>query len=103
MAHAAGMSKGRRPMRSLPALGCLAAVLSIPPLVLAAEAVAPKRFEPGLVSTGFDDAHVSFSPDGQTLYFLRSSPDFAHWTVLVSRPPAGRGGRRRSPPSAADG
>ena len=46
---------------------------------------APTLFEPGLVSTGFDDAHVSFSPDGETLYFLRNSPDFAHWTVLVSR------------------
>jgi len=70
-------------MRSFPVLACLAAVLALPSL--AAESVAPRRFEPGLVSTGFDDAHVSFSPDGQTLYFLRSSPDFAHWTVLVSR------------------
>jgi Tol biopolymer transport system component len=45
----------------------------------------PSRFLPGLVTTGYDDAHVSFSPDGRTLYFLRSSPDFAHWTVLVTR------------------
>ena len=72
-------------MRSSHVLGCLAAVLALPPRSIAAETVAPKRFEPGLVSTGFDDAHVSFSPDGQTLYFLRSTPDFAHWTVLVSR------------------
>ena len=52
----------------------------------------PRLFAPGLVSTGFDDAHVSFSPDGQTLYFLRNTPDFAHWTVLVSRRKAGRWG-----------
>ena len=52
----------------------------------------PTLFEPGLVSTGFDDAHVSFSPDGETLYFLRDSPDFAHWTVLVSRRAGGRWG-----------
>ena len=65
-------------MRSLHVLGCLAAVLALPLPSVAADAVAPKLFEPGLVSTGFDDAHVSFSPDGQTLYFLRSTPDFAH-------------------------
>jgi len=52
----------------------------------------PIRFEEGLVSTGHDDAHVSFSPDGQTLYFLRDTPDFAHWTVLVSRRVGGRWG-----------
>jgi Tol biopolymer transport system component len=84
-------------MRSFPVLGCLATVLAFAPPSPAAEAVAPKRFEPGLVSTGFDDAHVSFSPDGQMLYFLRSSPDFAHWTVLVSR----RAGQRWGPAEVA--
>ncbi len=58
----------------------------------------PTRFEEGLVSTGFDDAHVSFSPDGQTLYFLRSTPDFAHWTVLVSRREGARWGPARVAP-----
>jgi hypothetical protein len=57
----------------------------------------PTRFEEGLVSTGFDDAHVSFSPDGRTLYFLRNTPDFAHWTILVSR----RSGNRWGPAAVA--
>jgi len=57
----------------------------------------PTLFEEGLVSTGFDDAHVSFSPDGRTLYFLRNTPDFAHWTVLVSR----RSGNRWGPAAVA--
>jgi len=47
--------------------------------------LSPARFAEGVVSTGHDDAHVSFSPDGRTLYFIRSTPDFVHWTVLVSR------------------
>ena len=65
---------------------------------LAAGSPPPRRSSsPGLVSTGFDDAHVSFSPDGQTLYFLRSTPDFAHWTVLVSR----RAGARWGPAEVA--
>jgi WD40-like Beta Propeller Repeat len=57
----------------------------------------PVLFGAGLVSTGHDDAHVSFSPDGRTMYFLRDSPDFANWTVLVSR----FDGQRWSPPEVA--
>lgn len=46
-------------------------------------------FGEGLFSTGFDDAHVTFTPDGRTAYFLRDTPDFAHWTVLATRCQAG--------------
>ncbi|MCB2113833.1 MAG: PD40 domain-containing protein [Parvularculaceae bacterium] len=52
--------------------------------LVCARADAQEVFEPGLVSTGYDDAHVSFDPDGTAMYFVRSSPDFAHWTVLKS-------------------
>ncbi len=45
----------------------------------------PELFEPGLVSTGYDDSHAVFVPDGSELYFLRNTPDFAHWTVLVTQ------------------
>ena len=38
-------------------------------------------FAPGLVSTGDDDAHVTFAPDGRRVYFLKNSPDFGHWTI----------------------
>jgi len=38
-------------------------------------------FAPGLVSTGDDDAHVTFTPDGRRVYFLKNAPDFGHWTI----------------------
>ena len=81
-------------MRSLPLLAGLFLLLTDASLASAAEPgpSAPRLFEPGLVSTGFDDAHVTISPDGQTLYFLRDTPDFAHWTVLISRRVGGRWG-----------
>ena len=47
--------------------------------------LAPVLFEPGLVSTGDDDSHLAFAPDERTIYFLRNTPDFMHWTVLSSR------------------
>ncbi|MFY3745583.1 TolB family protein [Anaeromyxobacter sp. Red801] len=71
----------------------LAAVL----LPCLASPAGPALFAEGVVSTGFDDAHVAFTPDGRTMYFVRSTPDFAHWTVLVSR----REGRRWSAPRVA--
>lgn len=51
----------------------------------AAEGPAPRAtlFAPGLVSTGDDDAHVTFSPDGRMLYFLKNAPDFRHWTIVA--------------------
>lgn len=64
---------------------------------LAAAPVMPEIFEPGLVSTGQDESHIVFTPDGQTLYFLRNTPDFGHWTVLVST----RLGDSWSPPEIA--
>src|SRR5512139_3414401 len=57
----------------------------------------PRVYEPGLVSTGHDDAHVAFTPDGGTMFFLRNTPDFAHWTVMMSR----RTGRGWAPPQVA--
>ncbi len=50
-----------------------------------AENSEPTLFEPGIISTGFDDAHVTFAPDGDSLYFIRNTPDFVHWTVLVAK------------------
>lgn len=44
----------------------------------------PIVFLPGSISTGDDESHPTFTPDGQALYFLRNTPDFRHWTVLVS-------------------
>lgn len=45
----------------------------------------PAIFAPGIISTGDDEAHATFTADGRTLYFIKNSPDFRHWTVVVSR------------------
>ena len=45
----------------------------------------PTIFGNGIVSTGDFDSHPAFTPDGRTLYFLRSSPTFNFWTIVVSR------------------
>jgi WD40 repeat protein len=42
-------------------------------------------FGDGVISTGEFDSHPAFTPDGKTLYFLRSTPTFSFWTILVSR------------------
>ena len=52
----------------------------------------PAIFAEGVVSTGDFDSHPAFTPDGRTLYFLRSTPNFNLWTILVSRFEKGRWG-----------
>ena len=42
-------------------------------------------FGSGVISTGEFDSHPAFTPDGRTLYFVRSTPNFNLWTILVSR------------------
>ncbi len=44
----------------------------------------PTIFAEGVISTGDFDSHPAFTPDGKTLYFLRSSPTFNFWTIMVS-------------------
>lgn len=50
----------------------------------------PKIFGAGVISTGDYDSHPAFTPDGRTLYFLRSTPNFNLWTILVSHFAKGR-------------
>jgi hypothetical protein len=50
----------------------------------------PTIFGPGIISTGEYDTHPAFTPDGKTLYFLRSTPNFNLWTILVSHFVKGR-------------
>ncbi len=45
----------------------------------------PAIFAEGIVSTGDFDSHPAFTPDGKTIYFVRSTPNFSLWTILVSR------------------
>jgi Tol biopolymer transport system component len=44
----------------------------------------PVVFGRGVISTGYFDSHPEFTPDGKTLYFVRSAPNFNFWTILVS-------------------
>ncbi len=45
----------------------------------------PALFAPGRISTGEYESHPHFTPDGRTLYFLKSAPDFSFWTIVTSR------------------
>src|SRR6185503_14806019 len=45
----------------------------------------PVIFGDGVISTGDFESHPTFTPDGMTLYFLKSTPTFSFWTIVVSR------------------
>jgi Tol biopolymer transport system component len=45
----------------------------------------PVIFGDGVISTGDFESHPAFTPDGLTLYFLKSTPAFSFWTIVVSR------------------
>lgn len=44
----------------------------------------PTLFAEGIASTGEFDSHPAFTPNGKTVYFVRSTPNFSLWTILVS-------------------
>ena len=50
----------------------------------------PAIFGAGVISTGDYETHPAFTPDGRTLYFVKSTPTFSFWTILVSRFAGGR-------------
>src|ERR1041385_8901759 len=50
----------------------------------------PTLFAQGIISAGEFDSHPAFTPDGNTLYFVRSTPNFNFWTILVSHFAHGR-------------
>jgi len=61
-----------------------AALASDPPYGSSTPLPAPRVFAPGEISTGDFESHPAFSPDGKTLYFLKDSPNFSFWTMVVS-------------------
>lgn len=60
------------------AMGCSLVVAMVPP-ALAAELVGP-----GVISTGLQETSATLTPDGNTLYFMRSDFAEADDTILVS-------------------
>ena len=45
----------------------------------------PVIFGEGVISTGDYESHPAFMPDGRTLYFVKSTPMFSFWTIVVAR------------------
>jgi len=60
-----------------------------------AEGPAPtaRLFAPGVISTGDDDAHVTFSADRRHVYFLKSWPDQVNSAAWDSGPRPSPDGR----------
>ena len=44
----------------------------------------PAIFAEGVISTGDHESHPAFSPDGNTLYFVKMATDFSKWTIFIS-------------------
>jgi Tol biopolymer transport system component len=63
-----------------------------PPYASTAPVSEPTVFADGIISTGMFDSHPAFTPDGKTLYFLRSTPTFSLWTIVFSQFANGRWG-----------
>ena len=74
---------------SLILVSLLLAAMGRPPQPPAAAGV-PTVFAPGIISTGGFESHPAFTPDGRTLYFVKSTPSFSFWTICVSRLANGR-------------
>jgi len=68
--------------------GVLAAMT--PPYHVAGPLPEPVVFGDGVISTGEFESHPAFTPDGRTLYFVRSNPEFTQWTIYISHHADGR-------------
>jgi len=62
----------------------------IPPYTAPVALPEPVLFAEGVISTADDESHPQFTSDGRTLYFLKNSPSFNFWTIVVSRFEAGK-------------
>jgi Tol biopolymer transport system component len=68
-------------------LGLMPAVAESPAAPYASRQPLPKPvlFAEGAISTGDFESHPQFTPDGKTLYFVKSNPQFSFWTIYVAR------------------
>ena len=64
-------------------LGC-SAKPPLPPYAVDRPVPEPVLYAEGIVSTGEFESHPGFTPDGGTLYFVRSTPDFTDWKIYVT-------------------
>jgi Tol biopolymer transport system component len=67
--------------------GLAAAVLSI---CAAAQAVLPELFGEGVISTTDYELNTAFLPDGNTVFFTKSTPNMGFWTIVYSQLRDGR-------------
>ena len=47
-------------------------------------------FGENTISTGDDESHPHFTSDGKTLYFLKNTASFNHWTIVISHEQNGK-------------
>lgn len=59
------------------------------PLALWGQADAPQRWTPHALSSNDYESSPTFSPDGQELFFMRSTPRFTDWRLFHSRRKSG--------------
>jgi hypothetical protein len=50
----------------------------------------PQLFGENVISTGDDESHPEFTPDGKTVYFLKNTPSFSHYTIVISHEQNGK-------------
>jgi Tol biopolymer transport system component len=56
-----------------------------PPYRIEGPLTEPRLFAEGVVSTEEYESHPAFTPDGGTLYFVRSTPEFTDWSIYVTQ------------------
>jgi len=79
-------------------VACAGVMAATPPPYQVTGALSePALFGEGVVSTGAFESHPGFTPDGRTLYFVKSTPAFTDWTIYVTHHTDGRW----SPPKVA--
>src|SRR6478609_12126303 len=83
------------------AVMCLAGLAAI---ATAASAVPVTLWKPAGISSSQFESHAAFDPRTGDFYFVRSSPDFSGWRILVSHCRKGEGWSAPVPPAfAGDG
>jgi Tol biopolymer transport system component len=85
----------RQIMSSLTHFGTYAFALVVilaPPACIAQQSPepTPQLFGENVISTGDDESHPHFTSDGKTLYFLKNTASFNHWTIVVSQEQNGK-------------